>query len=301
MTGAQTEAQTGAQPGALTGALTVVGLGPGPLHWLTPEAAMALKDADHLIGYHAYLRRITPQMSAAKRHASDNREELDRACQAFKLAESGMRVAVVSGGDPGVFAMASAVFEALETGPSTWRSLQVTVLPGVTAITAAAARLGAPLGHDFCAISLSTNLKPWSIIAHRLTAAATADFVIGLYNPVSQARPDALDRAFELLRAVKSGATPVVFAAAIGRDDEAVRLETLTTARASLADMRTLVLIGSSQTRLIRRPNNPEPYVYTPRSYGHTQLAPGETPGEKAQHQQLLESQATGEETKSDA
>lgn len=252
----------------MSGALSVVGLGPGPLKWLTPEAEAALNGADHLIGYQPYLNRITREMSAGERHGSDNRAEIERASHALSLAASGARVAVVSGGDPGIFAMASAVFEALETGPLDWRALPITVLPGITAITAAAARLGAPLGHDFCAISLSTNLKPWSIIAKRLTAAAEADFVIGLYNPVSKARPGDLDHAFDLLRPVRSSDTPVIFAAAIGRPDEAVRFETLKSARGRDADMRTLVLIGSSETRLIDRPQGLEPYLYTPRSYG---------------------------------
>jgi len=173
----------------------------------------------------------------------------------------------VSGGDPGVFAMAAAVFEAVESGDRAWRALDIRVLPGVSAMQAAAARLGAPLGHDFCAISLSDNLKPWSIIARRLEAAAQGDFVIALYNPASRARPQSIHDAFALLRALKDGATPVAFARAVGRPEERIVLTTLAKADPGLADMSTLVLIGSSETRFIER-GEAAPWLLTPRSYG---------------------------------
>ncbi len=170
------------------GHLAVIGLGPGAAEWITPEATRALAQASDLVGYAPYLARL-PERAGQLRHASDNREELVRARLALELVAKGRRVALVSGGDPGVFAMAAAVFEAIECGEPSWRELDVTVVPGLTAMLAAAARFGAPLGHDFCAISLSDNLKPWAVIEKRLEAASQGDFVIALYaSPPSKAR-----------------------------------------------------------------------------------------------------------------
>ncbi len=199
-------------------------------------------------------------------HASDNRAELVRARLALRLAAEGHAVAVVSGGDPGVFAMAAAVFEAIEEEPR-WLDLEVAVSPGVTAMQAAAARLGAPLGHDFCAISLSDNLKPWAIVERRLSAACEGDFVIALYNPASRARPTRIVEAFDLLRRLKAQATPVAFARAVGRADEALTLTTLGEADTRLVDMATLVVVGSSETRFIARDGG-RAWMVTPRSYG---------------------------------
>ncbi len=213
-------------------------------------------------------------MSSARRrrrasgvHASDNRVELDRARHALELAAEGRTVGVVSGGDPGVFAMAAAVVEALEGGPEPWRRLDIEVLPGISAMQAAAARLGAPLGGDFCAISLSDNLKPWSIIARRLEAACHGDFAIAIYNPASRARPRQIHDAFRLLRRLRAPETPVAFARAVGRDDEKLVLTTVGEADPGLADMSTLVLVGASTTRLVTRPGR-APFLLTPRSYG---------------------------------
>ncbi len=247
----------------MTGRLVVLGLGPGPAGMLTPDAAAALAEATDLVGYIAYLDRVAVRGDQV-RHASDNRVELDRARAALRLAQQGRHVAVVSGGDPGVFAMASAVFEAIEAGPASWRALDVTVLPGITAMLAAAARLGAPLGHDFCAMSLSDNLKPWPVVLRRLAAAASAGFVIALYNARSRARPDQLGVALMALRDILPPTTPVAFATAIGRPDERLDIATLAAADPDLADMRTLVLIGSPETRLIERPGA-RPWLYTPR------------------------------------
>ncbi|HKP61961.1 MAG TPA: precorrin-3B C(17)-methyltransferase [Polyangiales bacterium] len=252
----------------MNGQLRVVGLGPGPAEWITPESSAALAAASDIVGYHAYVSRLTVR-PGQKVHASDNREELMRARQALELAAAGARVVVVSGGDPGVFAMAAALFEALEAGPAEWRALEIAVLPGVTAMLAAAARLGAPLGNDFCAINLSDNLKPWSVIERRLSLAAQADFVIALYNPASRSRREQLRTAFEILRRERAPETLVVFAAAIGRPDEQVRLRRLVDADPELADMRTLVLIGASGTRSIERPGA-LPYIYTPRGIGES-------------------------------
>jgi precorrin-3B C17-methyltransferase len=172
----------------VSGHLAVVGIGPGDARWLTPEAQAAIEAADALYGYGPYLDRW-PARPGQSRHPSDNREEMRRAADALAHAAQGARVAVVSGGDPGVFAMAAAICEAIEAGPPVWRALEVTIVPGISAMLVVAARAGAPLGHDFCALSLSDNLKSWDIIERRLDAAANAGFVIALYNPVSRARP----------------------------------------------------------------------------------------------------------------
>jgi precorrin-3B C17-methyltransferase len=245
------------------GRLIVVGLGPGAEEWITPQVRDALAAAQDLVGYAPYLARV-PHHDGQVRHASDNRVEFSRAQEAIALAKQGRCVAVVSGGDPGVFAMAAAVFEAIEADVST-RELDVEVMPGISAMQAAAARLGAPLGHDFCAISLSDNLKPWALVARRLEAAAQGDFVIALYNPASRARPRQIVDAFALLRELKSPATPVIFARAIGRIDESVFVTTLGEADPSRADMATLVIVGSSETRTISRGEGAIPWVYTPR------------------------------------
>jgi precorrin-3B C17-methyltransferase len=251
----------------MNGWLAIAGLGPGAEELITPEVSRVLAEATDLVGYARYVARV-PERPGLTRHASDNREELDRARQALQLAARGRRVAVVSSGDPGVFAMAAAVFEAVEAGDPSWRNLDIRVLPGISAMFAAAARIGAPLGHDFCAINLSDNLKPWDLIERRLRLAAQADFVIALYNPLSKARPWQLGRAFQLLREELPETAPVVFASAVSDDvREAIDTIPLRDAAAGRADMRTVVLIGSSRTRLIPREGG-KPFVYTPRSAG---------------------------------
>jgi precorrin-3B C17-methyltransferase len=248
------------------GTLTVVGLGPGDPRWLTPAAQQALAEGTDLVGYGPYLDRVPPQ-PGQRRHASDNRVELERARFALDLATQGNRVAVVSGGDPGVFAMAAAVCEQVEQGPPAWRELELAIVPGVTAMLAVAARVGAPLGHDFCALSLSDNLKPWPIIERRLDAAAQAGFVLALYNPISRSRPWQLATAFERLRGHLPGTTPIIFGRAVGRADESIVVATLAAADPAGADMATLVIVGSAQTRVVPRPGR-APLVYTPRSTG---------------------------------
>jgi precorrin-3B C17-methyltransferase len=248
----------------MTGRLSVVGLGAGDARWLTPEAAAALAEAEALYGYAGYLDRV-PVREGQSRHPSDNREEVARAQAALAAAAAGARVAMVTGGDPGVFAMAAAVCEAIEHGPDAWRALDVAMIPGVTAMLAVAARVGAPLGHDFCALSLSDNLKPWETIERRLDAAAGAGFVLALYNPISRARPWQLGKAFERLRRHLPAATPVVFGRAVGRDDERVMIATLAEAERVAADMATLIIVGSAASRLVARPDRP-PLLYTPRT-----------------------------------
>jgi precorrin-3B C17-methyltransferase len=248
----------------MTGTLTVVGLGPGDDRYLTREASAALQVADAVYGYSPYLDRV-PARPGQARHASDNREENARAEAALRHAATGANVAIVSGGDPGVFAMAASVCEAVERGPEAWRALDIVVIPGITAMLAVAARAGAPLGHDFCAISLSDNLKPWELIERRLDAAASAGFVIALYNPVSRARPSQLAKALALLARHLPGGTPVIFGRAVGRPDESLTVTTLAGAGDVAADMATLVIVGSRDTRLIQREGQP-PLVYTPRA-----------------------------------
>jgi precorrin-3B C17-methyltransferase len=247
----------------VSGHLAVVGLGPGDARWLTPEAQAALDAADALYGYGPYLDRV-PARLAQSRHPSDNREEMNRAGAALAQAAKGMRVAIVSGGDPGVFAMAAAICEAIEAGPPSWRALDVTIVPGITAMLAVAARAGAPLGHDFCALSLSDNLKSWDLVERRLDAAAGAGFVIALYNPVSRARPWQLASALDRLRRHLPDTTPVIFGRAVGRTDETITVTTLDVADAHVADMATLIIVGSRATRVIARPGRP--LVYTPRA-----------------------------------
>ncbi|CCM78558.1 precorrin-3B C(17)-methyltransferase [Rhizobium mesoamericanum] len=247
----------------MTGKLFVIGTGPGNPEQMTPEAHAAVSQATEFYGYGPYLDRLNLR-SDQRRHASDNREELDRAAAALRAAATGATVCVVSGGDPGVFAMAAAVCEAIDSGAEEWRTVDLVVLPGITAMLAVAARIGAPLGHDFCAISLSDNLKPWNLIENRLSLAAKAGFVIALYNPISKARPWQLGKAFELLLSELPATTPVIFGRAAGRPDECITLQRLGEADAASADMATCVIIGSPETKVVAR-NGKSDLVYTPR------------------------------------
>jgi precorrin-3B C17-methyltransferase len=249
---------------AISGHLAVIGLGPGDPRYLTADAAAALAEAQALYGYGPYLDRV-PARAGQSRHPSNNREEAVRGAQALRHAAQGVRVAVVSGGDPGVFAMAAAICEQIAGGPDEWRALDVAFVPGVTAMLAVAARIGAPLGHDFCALSLSDNLKPWPLIERRLDAAAQAGFAIALYNPVSRARPWQFAGAVERLRRHLPPATPVIFGHAVGRPQERVAVTTLANAADEAADMATLVIVGTRETRVIERPGR-SPLVYTPRA-----------------------------------
>lgn len=248
----------------MNGRLTVVGLGPGNTGQITPEALDAVREADDFFGYIPYLDRLS-LAPHQRRYASDNREEISRAEAALTIAAAGGKVCVVSGGDPGVFAMAAAVCEAIENGPEHWRQIDLRVVPGVTAMLAVAAKAGAPLGHDFCAISLSDNLKPWSLIEKRLIAAADAGFVMAFYNPVSKARPHQLTTAFDVLRAHLPGTVPVIFGRAAGRVDERINVVPLSEASSDMADMATCIIVGSVETRLIDRAGQ-APIVYSPRS-----------------------------------
>ncbi|HTH99748.1 MAG TPA: precorrin-3B C(17)-methyltransferase [Acidisoma sp.] len=250
----------------MTGRLYVVGLGPGDAALVTPQAAAALAQASDLYGYFPYVARVA-ERPGLTRHGSDNRAEIARARAALARAAEGGVVAVVSGGDPGVFAMASAVFEAVEQGPEAWRTLDIQVIPGISAMFAAAARIGAPLGADFAVISLSDNLKPWNLLLFRLAAAAAAGLVLALYNPISRARPWQLRAALKHLGTVLAPETPVVFASAVTRPDERIEYLSLTEATMATerADMRTLVFIGTAETRRIARAGAPD-WLYAPRA-----------------------------------
>ncbi len=253
--------------GRARGRLTVLGLGPGDAVWLTPAARDALAQATDILGYTTYVTMAGPFRADQRVHGTDNREEMQRARHAFELAAEGQRVAVVSSGDPGVFAMAAAVLESLdEARDPRWAAVELRIEPGVSASLATAAQAGAPLGHDFCAISLSDNLKPWDVIETRLRHAAQADFVMAFYNPISRARPWQLDRALDVVRAHRAADTVVVLGRDIGRPGATLATTTLGALRSDQVDMRTMVIVGSSTTRRFAIADGRE-WVYTPRWY----------------------------------
>jgi cobalt-precorrin 5A hydrolase/precorrin-3B C17-methyltransferase len=250
------------------GRLAVVGLGPGAAELMVPAVKAELARANDVLGYETYVRMAGPFRADQVLHCTDNREEMQRARHAFELAAQGRSVVVVSSGDPGVFAMAAAVLEALhESGDPDWHRVDLEILPGVSASLATAAQAGAPLGHDFCVLSLSDNLKPWSIIEKRLDLAAQADLALAFYNPISRSRPWQLGRALEIVARHRAPDTPVVLGRDIGRPGQALGVISLGQLTADQVDMRTMVLIGSSTTRVFLRPDG-RSWVYTPRSYG---------------------------------
>lgn len=250
------------EPTGRPGSVDVVGLGPAGPAWLTPEAHAALAAADDLVGYGPYVDRVSPR-PGQRRHLTDNRVEAERARHAIALAEAGARVAVVSSGDAGVFAMASAVLEAAH---ETKTQVPVRVVPGLSAMQAVASRAGAPLGHDFCVVSLSDRLKPWDVIAKRLTAAAQADLAVAIYNPASKARRHQVADARDLFLAHRDPETPVVLGRDVGGPTESVRIVRLADLDPDTVDMRTLLIVGSSTTRTYTRPDGTLG-AYTPRRY----------------------------------
>lgn len=239
----------------MSGWIAVAGLGPGDEALVTPEVRAALDAASDVIGYIPYVARVAPRAGLSL-HPSDNRVELDRARHAIELAQAGARVVIVSSGDPGVFAMASALFEALE---GVENAPEISILPGITAMLAASARLGAPLGHDFCAINLSDNLKPWDLIEGRVRLAAQAGFAMAFYNPRSKARPHHFARVLEILREECGDERLISFARAVTTLEESLTTVTLAEARPEMTDMRTVVIVGNPQTRRVGR------WIYTPR------------------------------------
>ena len=250
------------------GRLAVIGLGPGAAELMVPAVKAELARANDVLGYETYVRMAGPFRDDQVLHCTDNREEMQRARHAFELAAQGRSVVVVSSGDPGVFAMAAAVLEALhESGDAQWHSVDLEILPGVSASLATAAQAGAPLGHDFCVMSLSDNLKPWSIIEKRLDLAGEADLALAFYNPISRSRPWQLGVALEIVARHRSAETPVVLGRDIGRPGQTLRATTLGALTPDQVDMRTMVLIGSSTTCTFPRADGGE-WVYTPRWYG---------------------------------
>ena len=241
------------------GWVKIAGLGPGNEAMVTAQVQEVLAEATDVVGYIPYVKRI-PERPGLTLHATDNRVEVERATHALEMAAAGKRVVVVSSGDPGVFAMASAVFEALEVANKPdWLNLDIQVLPGITAMLAASARIGAPMGHDFAAINLSDNLKPWSLIEKRLRLAGEAGFAMGFYNPRSKSRPHQFARALEILREACGGETLISFARDVSKPTEEINTVTLNEARPEMADMRTVVIVGNKDTRRIGA------HVYTPR------------------------------------
>lgn len=247
----------------MSGWVQIAGLGPGADDLVTPQVQEALEQATDVVGYIPYVARVAERPGLTL-HPSDNRVEIDRSRHALEMAAEGKRVVVVSSGDPGVFAMAAAVFEAVEDGPAEWRDLDIRVLPGITAMLAASAAAGAPLGHDFCAINLSDNLKPWALIEKRLCLAAEGDFAMAFYNPRSKSRPEGFERTLEILKDACGDDRPVIFARAVSTDQQAIRVVPLSQTTPDMADMRTMVIVGSSRTRIIERDG--APIIYTPRS-----------------------------------
>jgi cobalt-precorrin 5A hydrolase/precorrin-3B C17-methyltransferase len=258
--------------GRARGRLAVIGLGPGAADLMVPAVKAELARADDVLGYETYVRMAGPFRPDQVLHCTDNREEMQRARHAFELAASGRSVVVVSSGDPGVFAMAAAVLEALhESSDPAWHSVELEMLPGVSASLATAAQAGAPLGHDFCVISLSDNLKPWEIIEKRLDLASEADLALAFYNPISRSRPWQLGRALEIVRRHRLPETPVVLGRDIGRPGQTLRVVTLGALTPEQVDMRTMVLVGSSTTCTFAKAGGAE-WVYTPRWYGKKPL-----------------------------
>jgi len=254
--------------GRVRGRLAVIGLGPGAAEFMVPAVKAELARANDILGYETYVRMAGPFRPDQVMHCTDNREEMQRARHAFELAAQGRSVVVVSSGDPGVFAMAAAVLEALhESSEATWHNVELAILPGVSASLATAAQAGAPLGHDFCVMSLSDNLKPWDIIEKRLDLACQADLALAFYNPISRSRPWQLGRALEIVRQHRLPETPVVLGRDIGRPGQTLRNITLGDLTPEQVDMRTMVLVGSSTTCAFPRAEGGS-WVYTPRWYG---------------------------------
>jgi len=258
--------------GRARGRLSVIGLGPGDASLMVPAARTALTQATDILGYETYVKMAGPFRADQRVHGTDNREEMQRARHAFELASTGRHVAMVSSGDPGVFAMAAAVLEALDevrddAQYAAWAGVELEIVPGVSAALATAAQAGAPLGHDFCMLSLSDNLKPWSIIESRLRHAAEADLVMAFYNPISRARPWQLDKALDIVRESRAPTTTVVLGRDIGRPGATLKTTTLAELKSADVDMRTMVIIGSSTTRAFRPAGRGREWVYTPRWY----------------------------------
>ncbi len=257
--------------GRARGRLSVVGIGPGQAAWRTPEVSRLVAEADELVGYGLYIDLLGPLAVGKDRSDFPLGGEEDRCRYALEQAGKGSNVALVCSGDAGIYAMGALVFELLDRGPDQMgvsdaaRRVEVICSPGVSALQGAAARAGAPLGHDFCAISLSDLLTPREDIIKRLRAAAEGDFVIAFYNPVSMRRRTLLAEARDILLKHRPGATPVMLASSLGRSEEHVRYRRLDELQVDEVDMLTVVLVGSSHSRLAQLGEGPR--MYTPRGY----------------------------------
>lgn len=258
----QTESTSNLKP---IGKVSIVGTGPGAAKWMSPEVKAILEDATDFVGYKTYVNLVKEFTKGKTIHASDNRVELDRARHALELATESKSVVIVSSGDAGIYGMASAVFEVVDQDHPKWNQIEIHVAPGISAVQAAAAAIGAPIGHDFCTISLSDILKPWEIIEQRLSAAAEADFVIAIYNPISTQRKWQLPAAKETLLKWRSPDTPVILGHKMGRKGENVRVIKLAELEPELADMQTVIIVGSSKTKILELGDRLR--VYTPRTY----------------------------------
>ena len=246
----------------MKGKITIVGLGPGNKSMMTQEVVNIIDNATDIIGYSTYIKRITPKKNL-NLYSSDNRDEPQRAKDAINLALNGKNVVVISSGDPGVFAMASVMFETIDNGPNLWNEIDIVVMPGVTAMLAAAAKVGAPLGHDFCAINLSNNLKPWRLIEKRIRLSIECDFVIALYNPRSKSRPNEFRKTLDILRETCEENRYILFAKSVFTKEEKINIVQLKNAKEDMANMQTLVIIGSSLSKIIIREK--QNFFYTPR------------------------------------
>lgn len=255
-----------AKIGRPLGTLSIVGLGPGDPNGMTGEAMAALRSAEDLVGYETYVNLVPESVGPKRRHISGNRVELDRAREALDLAVKGRHVALVCSGDPGIFAMAAAVMEVLEDNPTGWTGLHIEIIPGVSAMQVAASRLGAPIGHDFCAISLSDIRKPWDVIEARLDAAAKAGFVIALYNPASKTRREQVETARDIILRHRDADAPVILGRSLGRPGEETEVIELGSLTSDMVDMRTILIIGSSRSRTFRGPGG-RLFAYAPRSH----------------------------------
>jgi len=264
-----------ATAGRPRGRLTIVGIGPGDARFRTPDADQAIREASDIVGYSLYLDLLGPMTAGKTCHNFALGEEEARVRAALDLAAEGRTVALVSSGDAGIYAMGALVFELLDRAErADWRRVSITSAPGISALQSAAARIGAPLGHDFCAISLSNLMTPWSVIERRVRAAAEGDFVIAFYNPVSRRRVTQLGEARDILLSHRPAETPVVLARNLGRPGESVNVLALKDLSAERVDMLTLVLVGSSETRRVNKGDGGV-WVYTPRGYGAREEVPG--------------------------
>ena len=247
----------------MIGKVTIVGLGPGDKSYMTAEVSEVIRNASVIIGYKKYISLIPPRPNL-QLNSSDNRNEKKRAIEAIKFALNGKDVVIISSGDPGIFAMASVFYESLNEGPDSWKKINFKVLPGITAMLAAASKVGAPLGHDFCVINLSDNLKPWKLIEKRIRLSIECDYVIAIYNPRSKARPDLLEMVLSIFKQTNNVNRYILFAKAVSTKKEKISLIKLNDAKPEMADMHTIVIIGSSKSKVIKI--NGKKIFYTPRS-----------------------------------